>query len=235
MYPQTDQNISLPNTTNVKSMKTWDLVTDYQRYIHEEPSLGFFNLIMLQQGFWAIVDYRISRALNFHLRPRIVSKIINKTKITTIPSKITQIITNIELPKSAKIGKGVFIPHFGPIIINHRAIIGDYCTIHPGVIIGAAGRGDKQGVPKIGNRVYIGSHALILGNIEIGDDVAIGAGAVVTKSLPARSVVVGNPARIISYSGSFDLIKYPGMDTDKDRGLSLAELEKSEVNNINAS
>ncbi len=60
-----------------------------------------------------------------------------------------------------------------------------------------------------------------LGDVEVGDDALIGAGAVVVRSVPARAVVVGNPARIISYKGSFDLIRYPGMESDPARIASL--------------
>jgi len=69
----------------------------------------------------------------------------------------------------------------------------------------------------------IGSHSLIIGGITVGDDVAIGAGAVVTRSVPARAVVVGNPARVISQKGSFEFVQYGAMFTDPDRIHALSE------------
>ena len=65
-----------------------------------------------------------------------------------------------------------------------------------------------------------GANAVIIGPISIGDDAVIGAGAVVTKSIPPRSVAVGNPARVISEEGSFDLIRFPDMDEDAQRQAS---------------
>jgi serine acetyltransferase len=74
----------------------------------------------------------------------------------------------------------------------------------------------------IGNRVYVGPGSAIIGPLTVGDDALIGVGAVVIRSVPPRGVVVGNPARIISFSGSFDLIDYPCMDEDPARLASLA-------------
>ena len=74
------------------------------------------------------------------------------------------------------------------------------------MVIGHAGRGGKQFVPIIGDRVYIGPGAKLFGKIRIGNDVAIGANAVVTKDVPDNAVVVGVPAKIISYKGSSDFI-----------------------------
>ena len=77
--------------------------------------------------------------------------------------------------------------------------------------------------PVIGNRVYVGPGAAILGPVNIGDDVLIGANAVLIDSVSSRAVVVGNPARVISRQGSFQLINYPSMEYDAERLASLAE------------
>jgi serine O-acetyltransferase len=65
-----------------------------------------------------------------------------------------------------------------------------------------------RGSPTIGDRVYVGSGARLIGRITIGNDVAIGANAVVTKNLPDNAVAVGVPAKIISYEGSKDFVVY---------------------------
>src|SRR5258708_7317924 len=82
---------------------------------------------------------------------------------------------------------------------------------------GVAGSGDNRGAPGIGNRVFIGAHSIIVGRITVGDDAVICAGSVVTRSVPARAMVMGNPARVVSYDGSFDYIFYDGMDADPAR------------------
>lgn len=79
--------------------------------------------------------------------------------------------------------------------------IGENCNIGQGVTIGIAGRGEKKGVPQIGNKVYIAPGAKIIGKIIIGNNVMIGANSVVTKDVPDNAVVAGVPAKIISYKG----------------------------------
>lgn len=93
------------------------------------------------------------------------------------------------------IGKGLTIWHWGTIIINGRTRIGDFCTLHPGIVIGEKSAGDK--CPIIGDYVTIFSGVNISGNIEIGDDVIIAPNSVVTKSVPSHSIIAGAPAKII--------------------------------------
>ena len=92
------------------------------------------------------------------------------------------------------IGKGLTIWHWGPIIIG-RAKLGNYCTLHSGIVIGGKGLNDPR--PKIGNYVTIYSGVNISGSIEIGDDVIIAPNSVVVKSIPSHSMVAGIPAKII--------------------------------------
>ena len=92
--------------------------------------------------------------------------------------------------------KGLTIYHIGSIIINPAARIGSNCKLHGANCIGNNGR--TEGVPYIGNNVDIGYGAVVIGDIEIADDVVIGANAVVNKSvLVPGSIVVGVPGRII--------------------------------------
>ncbi len=86
--------------------------------------------------------------------------------------------------------------------MNEQSVIGKNCNISHGVTIGQTNRGTKKGTPVIGDNVYIGPGALIIGGISIGNNVCIGGNAVVTKDIPDNSVVVGNPGRIISQNGS---------------------------------
>jgi len=104
--------------------------------------------------------------------------------------------TGIQIPTDTQIGKGLLIAHFGTIIINPAVKMGDNINIAPNVVIGKANRGDKKGVPTIGNRVWIGTGAVIVGKITIGDDVLIAPNAYVNMDVPAHSIVVGNPAVI---------------------------------------
>ena len=95
-----------------------------------------------------------------------------------------------DIPSHASIGAGFKIDHPVGIIINSGSKIGENVTVKSGAVIG---KNDK-GVPIVGNNVLIGVHALIIGNIKIGDGAQIGAGAIVTHDVSKNSVVVCNPA-----------------------------------------
>ncbi len=98
-------------------------------------------------------------------------------------------------------GPGLAIPHYGTIVVNDTVKMGSNCKIHTGVNIGA-NRGDEQG-PQIGDNVYIGPGAKLIGNISIASNVVIGANAVVTKSILDEHVTyAGVPAKKISDNGS---------------------------------
>lgn len=101
-----------------------------------------------------------------------------------------------EISSEAKIGRGFYIGHLGPIIINPNAVIGDNVNISSGVTIGQQNRGRKQGSPIIGNNVFIGANSIIVGKISIGNNVLIAPGAYVNFDVPNNSIVVGNPAKI---------------------------------------
>jgi len=109
---------------------------------------------------------------------------------------LSEILTGIELPCEATFGRRFRIDHFGGIIISGDAVFGDDCVVRNGVTVGLKHTG-LRGSPVLGNRVDIGAGAKILGPIHIGDDVAIGANAVVLTDVPANSIAVGIPARIL--------------------------------------
>ena len=83
------------------------------------------------------------------------------------------------------------------IVINHKSIIGKNCNLSQGVTIGRTFRGNKKGVPIIGDNVFIGPGAVIIGNINVGNNVAVGANCVVLKDVPDHAVVVGVPGTIL--------------------------------------
>lgn len=103
----------------------------------------------------------------------------------------------IQIPRETKIGKGMRISHWGGIVINKAAVIGDNCYISHNMTIGHTKRGKLQGCPTIGNKVWLGPGALVVGKITIGDNVLIAGNAYVNMDVPSNSVVSGNPATII--------------------------------------
>jgi serine O-acetyltransferase len=108
----------------------------------------------------------------------------------------------IEIAPRTQIGPGLLIGHFGGILISNAAKIGKNCNLSHEVTIGVTNRGERAGVPTLGDNVYIGPGAKIFGAITIGNNVAIGANAVVTRDVPDNAVVAGVPAKVISMRGS---------------------------------
>jgi serine O-acetyltransferase len=152
-----------------------------------------YNGDLTRQGLWVMIVYRFGR-WRYSIRSRILrlpfSILYKALKL------LTQMLTGIDLPCEATVGRRFTIDHFGGIIISGDAVLGDDVTIRNGVTIGLRRTG-MRGAPLIGNRVDIGAGAKILGDIRIGDDVAIGANAVVLTDVPANTIAVGVPARVL--------------------------------------
>lgn len=144
------------------------------------------------QGFWALVVYRFGR-WRYGIRPRILR--LPFSLLYKILFKWIQIVAGIELPCETRLGRDLVIDHFGGIVISGYAVFGDNCRIRNGVVVGLA-RTDDPVAPVIGDNVDIGAGAKVLGRIRIGNNVFIGANAVVIRDVPDDSIAVGVPAVI---------------------------------------
>jgi serine O-acetyltransferase len=102
----------------------------------------------------------------------------------------------IQIAARTNIGEGLCIRHFGTIIVNPRTRIGKNCNIHQGVTIGQTNRGKHTGVPVIGDAVWMGPNAVIVGGIRIGNNVLIAPNSYINTNVPDNSIVSGNPATI---------------------------------------
>lgn len=107
-----------------------------------------------------------------------------------------QIKYGFQIYPETKIGEGFYLGHWGSLVINPKVKIGKNCNIAQGVTIAQANRGKNEGVPEIGNEVWIGPNAVIVGNITIGSNVLIAPNAYVNFDVPSDSIVIGNPAHI---------------------------------------
>ncbi len=146
-----------------------------------------------RHGFWALVVYRFGR-WRYGIRPRWLRMPFSFAY--KLLKFFSEMLFGIELPCEVVIGSRLVIEHIGGIVISGDAVLGDDCVLRNGVTIGLRNRGTR-GSPRIGNRVDIGAGAKLLGSIVIGDDVAIGANAVVLCDVPANSIAVGVPARVM--------------------------------------
>jgi len=132
-----------------------------------------------------------------------------------------RVLWGIEVPRTADIGPGLYIGHFGGITVSGRARIGRDCSLSQSITIGRGGSGERCGVPVIGDGAYIAPGARIFGAIRIGDNVRIGANAVVYKDIPDDAVVALDPGfKIISYRGNRRGGNVTPMRPDKPRNAS---------------
>ena len=179
--------------------------SDFNRYI-ATGGKSKVKIILFNQGFIFTFIFRINTALyNSCKKVPILNKIIGLYCLIWL--KISQVFTGLSFPIGLNFGKGILISHSGSIIINSQCIIGENCNLAPGVVIGYGIKKGVEGYPKIGNQVFIGPGAKIFGPITIGDDVAIGANAVVNIDVPSGAVVAGVPAKVVSMNGSSQYIK----------------------------
>jgi serine O-acetyltransferase len=106
-----------------------------------------------------------------------------------------------DISRGAQIGPGLTLMHRHGVLVG-AATIGSNCVIHHNVTIGQRVAGGDQGIPRIGDNVWIGPGATLTGSITIGDDVTISAGTILSKSVPAGCLVGGNPGRVIAHDYS---------------------------------
>ncbi|MGV1034748.1 MAG: serine O-acetyltransferase EpsC [Microbacteriaceae bacterium] len=152
---------------------------------HDPAARSGFEVFVLYSGLHAVWWHRPAHAL-WKAHFRFLARLISQT---------SRFFTGIEIHPGATIGRRFFIDHGMGVVIGETAVIGEDVMIYHGVTLGGTSLAAVKRHPTIGNRVVIGAGAKVLGPIEIGDDSAIGANAVVVKSAPAHSVLVGVPAK----------------------------------------
>lgn len=115
-----------------------------------------------------------------------------------------QIKYGFQISAKTEIGEGLYLGHWGTVVVNPGAKIGKNCNLAHGVTIGQTNRGDKQGIPVIGDNVWIGTNAVIVGGINIGNNVLIAPNAYIVNDIPDDSIAVGNPARVLKSETATD-------------------------------
>jgi serine O-acetyltransferase len=159
--------------------------------------------IWRHEPLWGIAAYRFGQWVD--AKHRIFAIQIPLRIAYAVVEWLVEIVLGIHIHRGAKIGRGFYIGHYGSLWIG-PVQMGEYCNVSHEVTIGIGGVGPNRGFPHIGDRVYIGPGAKVFGRISIGNDVAIGANSVVSRSLADRSVVVGNPARVVGFHGSAEVL-----------------------------
>ncbi|WP_353738868.1 serine acetyltransferase [Collinsella ihumii] len=104
----------------------------------------------------------------------------------------------LELGRGTNLAPGIYLGHAYGVTINPKARIGKNCNLHKGCTIGQENRGKRKGAPMLGERVWVGANATVVGAITVGNDVLIAPNSYVNRDVPSHSVVIGNPCRIIA-------------------------------------
>ncbi len=159
---------------------------------------SIFEILFCYPGFHAILAHRI-----FHFfwtkKWGILNGLIRF--FVRVAAHAIKIITGIEIHPAAQIGKDFFIDHGTGVVIGETTIIGDNVTLYQGVTLGGVSTKKEKRHPTLASNIVIGAGAKVLGNIEIGDYVQVGANSVVLKDIPSYSTVVGIPGRIVKMNG----------------------------------
>lgn len=155
--------------------------------IHKADLYRYDKECHFLRGYWKNYGFRYTYFLRIASQSNGIKFILMKLIMKHLTIKY-----GYEISEKTKIGKGFAIMHLGGIAINHQAEIGENCTIYQGVTIGGD-VGRKRGAPKIGNKVWIGPNAVLVGDISIGNNVLIAANTYVNFNIPDNSLVIGNP------------------------------------------
>ncbi len=132
-----------------------------------------------------------------------------------------EVLTGIHITPTAHIGPGLYIGHFGGVVVGADCVIGANCNLGHDTLIAASGRGERWGAPRLGDRVNVTCGGRVLGPVCVGDDVMIGVNVVVAADVPARAVLAAAPPIVLSHRGSFDYVRYAGDASDPERSGSV--------------
>lgn len=181
------------------ALSLWQILrADVYRYRGKADTRAFVSSYLHDPGFR--FTYYL-RKVSFYSRKKkslaIFSYIYNRILLHHYRFKY-----GFDISPTTSIGPGLYIGHFGGVVISPYAVLGSNINIAQGVTIGAASRGPRTGAPTLEDRVWVGANAIIVGKVTIGREALIAPGAYVNFDVPPESVVLGNPGKVVSNAGS---------------------------------
>mgnify|MGYP001267637452 CR=1 FL=1 len=178
------------NTINQNLWQQW--TEDIQCVFARDPAArNSLEILLTYPGVHALLVHRLCHRLwqsGWHTAARILSF-------------FSRTVSNVDIHPGATIGRRLFIDHGAGVVIGETTVIGDDVTLYHGVTLGGTTWNKEKRHPTLGDKVLVGAGAKVLGNIELGDNVRVGANSVVVKDVPACCTVVGIPGRIIQSKG----------------------------------
>ena len=171
-----------------------NLISDLKAVHTNDPAAkNYIETFFCHTPLHAIILHRISHFFHARLRIPIFPRLV---------SVFARWWTGVEIHPGAKIGKSFFIDHGMGVVIGETSVIGDNCVMFHNVTMGGTGKHHGKRHPTIKNNVFIGTAAIMLGPITVGENARIGANSfIIMHDVPANSTVVGTPARIVKLDG----------------------------------
>jgi serine O-acetyltransferase len=192
------------------------ILEDIRAVRRNDPSAhSWAEVVLCHAPLHAIMLYRVSHWLFARCGLRLLGKLV---------ATFSRALTGVEIHPGARIGRGLFIDHGAGVVIGETVVIGEHCVLFHNVTLGGTGRYHGQRHPMVGDHVYIGTGATVLGPVSIGDHAKIGANAfVINHDVPDDCTVVGTPARIVKLHG--ERVDEPLPRTIPPLGAVLVDLE----------
>jgi serine O-acetyltransferase len=171
-----------------------ELLEDIRAVRRNDPAAhSWLEVLLCHPPLHAIVMHRVAHWLYTRWRLRLLARLL---------ATVTRGWTGAEIHPAARVGKGFFLDHGAGVVIGETAVIGEYCVMFHNVTLGGTGKYDGQRHPIVGDHVFLGTNAILLGPLRVGHHAKIGANTfVVNRDVPADSTVVGTPARVVKLHG----------------------------------
>lgn len=170
------------------------IVEDVRAVTRNDPAAhSWAEVLLCHTPLHAILAHRLAHLLHARLHLRLVARVV---------AMLARFWTGVEIHPGARIGRGFFVDHGAGVVIGETAVIGDHCVMFHNVTLGGTGKYHGQRHPQLGDHVFIGTNATLLGPVRVGDHAKVGANAfVINRDVPAHSTVVGTPARMVKLDG----------------------------------
>jgi serine O-acetyltransferase len=189
-----DSHLQALNKTDGRVRVSWRqrLREDVQTIYDKDPAArSLLEVLTCYPGLHASWLHRVAHGL-WERRRLTLARMI---------SHIGRFLTGIEIHPGARIGRRFFVDHGSGVVIGETAEVGDDVLMYQGAVLGGTSSERAKRHPTVGDGVVIGAHAIILGNIHVGDGSKVGSGSVVVESVPAGATVIGVPGRVVRING----------------------------------
>ena len=188
-------------------MTQWaHLAADFDRYLELYPGHPRHSwwrrakVAATEEAFWVLFWYRVGRWALVDCRVPGLAPLCRA--LAKVASRVLRLALGISIAPACEAGPGLYFGHYGGVWINPRVRLGRQVSIMNGVTIGEGGTGATQGVPTVGDFVYIGPHATVVSRIRIGNGCVIGANSLVVSDVPDGATAIGVPARVMVKHGN---------------------------------